>query len=65
MGSLRLSGLGGRGGSGLFILESAGEGGIREFRSEGGAFSLDDFCFRNDFNFELGFGEDEDGDSHE
>lgn len=58
--SLRLSGLeeGGRGGSGLFIF-MAGDG--WEFRSGGGAFSLEHFCFLNDLD--LGFGEDERGGS--
>lgn len=65
MASLRLRGLGGRGGNGLFILAGDGEG-WSELRSDGGAFSLADFCLRNVFDFdELGFGDvdDDDGES--
>lgn len=61
--SLRFRGLedGGRGGKGLFILVTGdcfwSDG--KEFRSEGGAFSLADLCFLGGFDLaELGFGED-------
>lgn len=53
---------GGRGGSGLFILAAAaGEGlrsGGKELGSDGGAFSLEGFCFREGrILVALGFGE--------
>ena len=63
--SFRLRGLddGGRGGSGLFNLAAeAGEGfgsGGKELGSDGGAFSLEGFCFREGriILAALGFGE--------